>query len=673
MPQGDRIEQQIVLTGDKDIQAVFKLLQKTGTDAFDAVAKAAGSITNETAKTEDGLKRVEAQATKVGASLRGAFDGVKQLTQGLGGLAKAAGVVVGGLLAVTKAGAEAADAARDEAASLGLTVSEFTKLQFGLAQSGGGANTARTAISRLSAVIGDALKDGEEGTKIFNELGVSFRGINGEARPVTEILSDIADVFANLPNGARKTSLAIDVFGQRAGPQLIPLLNEGRKGIAAFADDVTKLGGVITEKQGAIGDDFNTSLLRVSTAVNGIRNVLTEILAPAFTDAFNTIADVIASNREAIAGMARFMVSVVVPAFVTLKNAAIPVFTAIYDAINLVVQAFNQLAGTSITAQQVILVGVFVSMASALASVTAAVARLIPGLGGLLGALTGIPSLIGLIVGPFRLLVSVVQLFTSSVGLATIVLNPWVLIIGVLIAALAALAIQLAKVDWTAFLTAVTDTFTQVQAFIAGIFTSIGQTVASIWQGIVASASTVVEGMTTAFAGFRDNVIGYFTEIRDYILEVWQRIKSVLGQLTGGDTAGVGAGQGRAGGGMIRGPGSATSDSIPIWASDGEFMMRAAAVRKYGVSFMSAINSLRFDPGALGYALGGLIMPPPMQPNFAAGGLVTSPRAGNTLNLTIGDQTFEGLTADDDTMDRLTRFASRRQLSSAGRKPRWKQ
>ncbi|MFD8404670.1 hypothetical protein ACFV1G_08300 [Streptomyces anulatus] len=45
-----------------------------------------------------------------------------------------------------------------------------------------------------------------------------------------------------------------------------------------------------------------------------------------------------------------------------------------------------------------------------------------------------------------------------------------------------------------------------------------------------------------------------------------------------------------AGGGPIEGPGTSTSDSIPIWASRGEFMVKAASVAKYGVSFLKAVN-----------------------------------------------------------------------------------
>lgn len=53
----------------------------------------------------------------------------------------------------------------------------------------------------------------------------------------------------------------------------------------------------------------------------------------------------------------------------------------------------------------------------------------------------------------------------------------------------------------------------------------------------------------------------------------------------------------RAGGGLIRGAGGPTDDRVPLMGSNGEFMMRAAAVQKYGVGFMSDVNSLHLAGG----------------------------------------------------------------------------
>lgn len=62
-------------------------------------------------------------------------------------------------------------------------------------------------------------------------------------------------------------------------------------------------------------------------------------------------------------------------------------------------------------------------------------------------------------------------------------------------------------------------------------------------------------------------------------------------------TTGGSSKMGNAAGGYITGPGSATSDSIPAWLSNGEFVMRAAAVQRYGVHMMQRMNAMRFASG----------------------------------------------------------------------------
>lgn len=74
-------------------------------------------------------------------------------------------------------------------------------------------------------------------------------------------------------------------------------------------------------------------------------------------------------------------------------------------------------------------------------------------------------------------------------------------------------------------------------------------------------------------------------------------------------------------GGVVTGPGTSTSDSIPARLSAGEYIVRAAAVRQVGVAFLDSINGLsvgpRFRGGELAFAAGGLVPEvrvPPAQP-----------------------------------------------------------
>lgn len=58
-----------------------------------------------------------------------------------------------------------------------------------------------------------------------------------------------------------------------------------------------------------------------------------------------------------------------------------------------------------------------------------------------------------------------------------------------------------------------------------------------------------------------------------------------LGIITGGFTA-----AGMASGGLVRGPGTSTSDSIPRMLSDGEYVLNANAVKRVGLDALNAVN-----------------------------------------------------------------------------------
>lgn len=71
----------------------------------------------------------------------------------------------------------------------------------------------------------------------------------------------------------------------------------------------------------------------------------------------------------------------------------------------------------------------------------------------------------------------------------------------------------------------------------------------------------------------------------------------------------------RAGGGMMSGPGSGTSDSILARLSNGEFVTKAASVAKYGPDLFHALNAGQIDPSLLpGFDEGGPVFVGPKNP-----------------------------------------------------------
>lgn len=101
--------------------------------------------------------------------------------------------------------------------------------------------------------------------------------------------------------------------------------------------------------------------------------------------------------------------------------------------------------------------------------------------------------------------------------------------------------------------------------------------------------ASIIDGTKSAGDAFKDFARDAVAEIGKIAAQqlILNALKSFGGGFSGGGSVG---GLGFASGGRISGPGGPTGDKIPIMASNGEFMMRTAAVNKYGTGFMHAIN-----------------------------------------------------------------------------------
>ena len=76
--------------------------------------------------------------------------------------------------------------------------------------------------------------------------------------------------------------------------------------------------------------------------------------------------------------------------------------------------------------------------------------------------------------------------------------------------------------------------------------------------------------------------------------------KDLIGNVTGRNSFSSGGFVRRyATAGFVSGPGTGTSDSIPAMLSNGEYVIRANAVSKYGIGMLSKINTGDFGVGSL--------------------------------------------------------------------------
>lgn len=214
--------------------------------------------------------------------------GVSQMLNGLTQIA--AGVqrmlgplavfVTGGALARgIKQAVDLADAAAKGAQRIGMSVENYSRLGY----AAGLADTNLEELTRATRKLGDWMaRTGQTG------------------RDVIDVLLDQADLFAEMPDGAEKTRMAVERFGE-AGQKLIPLLNSGSEALRRQMKEYDEFGATIGPRFSGDAATFNDNLTRIHAIFRGMWNTVARALLPEFIRMQEAFIDWIRNSNAHIA------------------------------------------------------------------------------------------------------------------------------------------------------------------------------------------------------------------------------------------------------------------------------------------------------------------------------------------------------------------------------------
>src|SRR5258706_5137461 len=100
------------------------------------------------------------------------------------------------------------------------------------------------SLKFLSNGMIDTAEKGYMGEGALRKLQIAATDSSGQLRDSHQVLLDVAQAFSKMEDGAQKTAMATELFG-RAGMNMIPMLNQGRAGIAELEAEAGRLGLVI--------------------------------------------------------------------------------------------------------------------------------------------------------------------------------------------------------------------------------------------------------------------------------------------------------------------------------------------------------------------------------------------------------------------------------------------
>jgi hypothetical protein len=202
------------------------------------------------------------------------------------GAAKGLGVALVGhrvVKTLTTDYANLADSLAKTSQQVGVSIEKLQGLFFAGQLSGATTKQVTNGLGQLAKRANDASNGLQTSVRSFKALGVQVKNADGSLRSTDALLLDVADKFKAMPNGTKKTALAMELFG-RAGRDLIPLLNSGSEGIKKMGKEFSSLGATISSKSAKDAEKFNDTMLRAKVAMTGVRNQIAAAVLPALTE-----------------------------------------------------------------------------------------------------------------------------------------------------------------------------------------------------------------------------------------------------------------------------------------------------------------------------------------------------------------------------------------------------
>lgn len=165
----------------------------------------------------------------------------------------------------------------EAAAKLGVTTDEMQRLDVLAKQNATSVEAMGTAFRTLAKSAADPTKDS---AAAFEKLGVDTK-TNGELKSRQDLFFETAGALADVSNETERAAMAQQLFG-RSGLELLPLLSQGRAGLDAQREALSRMA-VVSPAAIKAADDFGDRWEIVKTELLAkVAPLLTDVVIPAF-------------------------------------------------------------------------------------------------------------------------------------------------------------------------------------------------------------------------------------------------------------------------------------------------------------------------------------------------------------------------------------------------------
>lgn len=239
-------------------------------------------------------------SARFNSELQKAHRDFNNFASGIQSSAKGLAQVIGGIgfTLLVRQALDAGDAIAAMADRTGLGVEALQELQYAARQSNADVGTLENGIRQFQIAMTDAARgSSQEAVETFRRLGVSATTSSGALRTVDEALVDVAEAISRVESPSEQADLAVKAFG-RSGTALLPMLKEGRSGLAALGEEAHRVGSVLSAETVAATKEASDEIARMATVLKADLVRAVAFAVPAIREIAVTVRDVAAAVRN---------------------------------------------------------------------------------------------------------------------------------------------------------------------------------------------------------------------------------------------------------------------------------------------------------------------------------------------------------------------------------------
>ena len=171
---------------------------------------------------------------------------------------------------------------------MGVTAKGYQEWDFVLEHAGSSMDAMKTSMKTLATAA-------EEGNEAFAELGLSLEDIQNMSQE--ELFEATIKGLQNVDSTTRRTYLAGKLLGKGA-TELGALLNMSAEETEEMKNQLSELGGLMSDEAVKASADFQDALFDLKTAFNGIKNSLGAAFLKPIETAMKGVTKILAGNTE---------------------------------------------------------------------------------------------------------------------------------------------------------------------------------------------------------------------------------------------------------------------------------------------------------------------------------------------------------------------------------------